>query len=364
MLHVQTPSGYLLNPKGRRASIRVNRHYKLLQLIDFTNHMVPSPDDPNFFVPHHDIPPIQRKARHYRMGLVSQEKLSKIIEDHRQSGAIDQRICHTVSFDTPEDGLFRAFETRYATDVLVSHEVDDVKALTKDDKAFYMDVVNEFVLVYRYVSGDYRPRLLQDCREPMALDSGTLEYDVSELETPLDDRLRAARELKFQEHQDKAVYDRQPYSETPANEVSRMLERFFADNKGITPGEEFLAMAQHAALQTKNSKYAVLEAFISAETVIVEFLGAKKLAKGVSRKKMKDWEQEVGVGYMLNIELPLIIENMTREDRETLGEVDRVRRMRNDIVHDGKRPTEGEAQFAVKAVGKLHETLRRWAANE
>ena len=66
---------------------------------------------------------------------------------------------------------------------------------------------------------------------------------------------------------------------------------------------------------------------------------------------------------MLNIELSMLVDNLTKEGREILGEVDRVRRMRNDIVHEGKRPTEQEAQFSVKAVEKLHASLRQWGSN-
>jgi hypothetical protein len=122
-LHVVLPSGYLLAPKGRRASIRLSRHYVTLQLTDFTNHMIPMEGSSHNFTLHHEISAVYKDARHYSIGVTNKEDLELITKELQDSGRTNSYIPHVVTFDEREEGLYRAFGARFATDVLISYEI-------------------------------------------------------------------------------------------------------------------------------------------------------------------------------------------------------------------------------------------------
>lgn len=362
LLHLACPSGYLLTPKGRRAGIQVTRRCVRLQLTDLTNSMVPKKDGLSAFVPHHEITSTYQSALHLEVALVSQAELDRALDEFAKTDGINPQLPHLVTFDIHKNGLYRAFETRYATVLTICYEVQDTNAVVPDDKQFFTTVLDEFVHVYRNLSGDYRPRLFEDCREPMLIRFATIAYTASELDKPPDQRLAAKRELRFDQSSHKASYDRQPFTEVPADETTNRIRRFLSDAGQVTPAQEFLSMARHAAFHTKNFKYAVLEAFISVETLVVDYLIRVKLQRGVSKSKLDDYASEITISYMLNVELPMLVDNITAKERQILGNVDRVRDIRNDIVHEGKIATEQDAQFAVKAAEELHVAMRRWAS--
>ena len=125
------------------------------------------------------------------------------------------------------------------------------------------------------------------------------------------------------------------------------------NNFEITTEEELLIKALDEFEDNKNFKYALLDSFISAETAIMKFVNKLKLENGVSKNKLDDYKEEVSISYVINIEIPFLVENLTDDERSVLGRINRVRKIRNDVVHNGKNVTEQEAREAINAVFDL-----------
>ena len=77
----------------------------------------------------------------------------------------------------------------------------------------------------------------------------------------------------------------------------------------------------------------------------------------MSKKKLDEYKKEVGLGYQLNVDLPMILAPLTIDERGIIGAADAVRKRRNLIVHEGVQPTREEGQQAVSAVRVLLDFL-------
>jgi len=81
-------------------------------------------------------------------------------------------------------------------------------------------------------------------------------------------------------------------------------------------------------------QFALLQLAMAAEIATAQFVRTGWLARGVSRKKLKEYEHDIGFAEMLNVHLFALCPPERRPDRSLVGEVDRVRRCRNDLVHE------------------------------
>lgn len=351
--HVKMPSEFLLSAAGRRAALRNIRHLQGLELLDLTNAMVPDPEEKRGYVLNHEISSPQN-CKHITAAIVSEEKH----EELRKPKNPLAEIPHKVTFDTrEEENLYRAFATKYFTEIQITYEIFDTQNITSDDREFYKSVTDEFVKAYRYLSEDYRPRLLDDYDEPKWVQFFVATYARDDFARSVDECLFQAREFRSLDSQTIFRLDLQPHPFKDPNHATDELKAFLERGKSVSTGREFLDAARHAAYHIKNHKYSLLEAFISSEYVVTKYLTDEKIRKGASRKKLKDYESEATMSYKLNIELPVYLENLTDKERQLIGDVDKVRRLRNDIVHEGKIATEDDAEFAVEAVSKLFEML-------
>ena len=89
------------------------------------------------------------------------------------------------------------------------------------------------------------------------------------------------------------------------------------------------------------------------------YLHDLKLKLGASKSKLDDFEEEVPFSYMLNIECPVLIGNLTDDERQTIGEMDRIRKKRNAIIHKGEEVSEQEALEAIRAGEGIRSLLAR-----
>jgi hypothetical protein len=62
--------------------------------------------------------------------------------------------------------------------------------------------------------------------------------------------------------------------------------------------------------------------------------------------------------YMLNVELPSMLEHLNEREREIIGKVDGVRKIRNAVIHKGADVSQREAADAINYVGLLITMLR------
>lgn len=143
-------------------------------------------------------------------------------------------------------------------------------------------------------------------------------------------------------------------------QISRNLTLLLSNDsllEDLKPKEQIFIIEQELFVQ-KNYKFALLQAFIFCETIISEFLYKKKIAAGVSKNKLKDLEKEIPISYMIGIELPCFIK-CDKKDRELLGEVDRIRNLRNSVVHRGSHVSEKDAKDALNALVNLQALLSK-----
>jgi hypothetical protein len=342
-----------MSAQGRKAAVTAIGHRQALNLLDLTNSMIPDPEKPVSFKLDHEISPPE-KLKHFSVGRITKEQLEEI----KKSKTPPETMPHKVSFQSEEkEVLFRTFATKYFTEMRIIYEVADVSNISEDEKEFYKTVIDEFVKAYRWIGADYRPRFFEDYDEPKWIRRFVSEFDQADQKRSEDERFAVERDFRPLESQAVFRFDDQPSSTKDPSAVTDGLTRIFASGTSISAGREFLDMARHAALHIKNFKFALVEAFIGTENVVSKILKDDKLKKGVSASKLKDFETEVSISYKLNVELPMCLENVTQSERQIIGDVDKVRAWRNDVVHRGKVPTEAEAKFAVDAVSKLFEML-------
>lgn len=130
-------------------------------------------------------------------------------------------------------------------------------------------------------------------------------------------------------------------------------------NKGNLEFKDIFIKALEEIHIKKNFKYALLEVFIFVEQIIVKALKSIKLSKGISKTTIKDFEKEVGIGYFLNIEIPLVLDSY-KENQTLFQNIDKVRKKRNNVVHRGETVSESEAKFALENSYNLFRLLSNY----
>jgi hypothetical protein len=347
---VEVPSGFVFTIAGRPVAVAIQRRLTPAELTDFSNFLKPDPDNSALVVLEHAIDSPSPTSMSFKLAMVKSIDPSDIppIQD----------IPHAVTIDKYESD-HTTYRTRYFTDVVVAYEVQDPQKLSQSDLEFRTPVLNEFLWAYRAATKDLRVRLIEDLQEPLLFRRTAIRYTKAELALPPEQRLAANRELQLKEFQLTFPYSQEPYVRMPLADATRALNEHLATGKRISQAHEFLARATEAALYTKNFKFAVIEALIAAETSTTSVVTKLKLARGASKGKLDDYEEEVTLAYKLNIELPVLLGDVTSDERDTVGQVDAVRKMRNDIVHKGFVPTEKEARRSTDSVEKYLIMLSR-----
>lgn len=121
---------------------------------------------------------------------------------------------------------------------------------------------------------------------------------------------------------------------------------------------EALSNAQRQKTLYKNYKYALLECFFVIESVVYKFVEQKKIEKGISKNKLKDFTNRIGISYLINIEMPLLLEVNDEKSKRILDNIDQVRRLRNEVVHKNREVSVQEADLAIAAVNSLLSFLK------
>jgi len=256
----------------------------------------------------------------------------------------------------------REYKLLYATfytELVVVHEILNPASLTTAEQEFYRRVLEKFLRKYRYVSHDIRLRLPQHVsRERMVIKRATIAYVPDDLCLAIPERLTKVREVKLELKYVKFLDQTEslPVAEKEINDWTNRLVELQDD--AMVREEEWLVKAIEELEVNQNFRYALLDAFIVAESIVARVLQKMKLAKGVSKKKLEDYETEIGVGYMLNVELPSMLEHLNEREREIIGKVDGVRKIRNAVIHKGADVSQREAADAINYVGLLITMLR------
>ncbi len=112
----------------------------------------------------------------------------------------------------------------------------------------------------------------------------------------------------------------------------------------------------------KNYKSAILEAFIALEILIVRITNKLKINNGISKKKLDKYKIDLSLAYIMEVELKLFF-IFTEEEEKLLFQMNRARKIRNEIMHQNKIAEEVEIrdimtqmrEFLIMLIGKYQE---------
>lgn len=134
---------------------------------------------------------------------------------------------------------------------------------------------------------------------------------------------------------------------------SKHLSKYLKTEKQNDFINETLLSAKRELHVYKNYKYALLECFFIVENVIYNFIEEKKTSRGISRNKLKEASNRVGISYLINIELPMLVDNYDGKAKNLILSLDGIRKIRNNIVHNGGSVSKNEAENAVSVTVEM-----------
>jgi hypothetical protein len=325
--------------QNRKTVISVYKHLEPLEILDFTNNL-----------------------EEKKVGDKYSTHLAKEIRDISREGIVIKgggRFLKVVETDHVDKT--KIFTPRYFTELMISYEVSDINNLTSEDDSLFEDVLDQFIIIYREVTKDCRVKRPCNLNEDNFLVRfGIAKYDDSDLKSGLEERLLKSRQVNFGI---KTIKYEKSGGSTPKPDpkdekvFTSLLKNFINEKMDIKDVNISLAKAYEELLINKNFNYTLLDAFIAAETLVTDFLYKEKVKRGVSKKKLDNYKTEIGVSYLLNVDLPLLIDNIDDQKRQIIGNVDKVRKLRNDFVHNGRQVSEKEALDALNYVLALVKML-------
>ncbi len=322
-IYLEQPSRFAFEFENEHFSVLIIKTLKSLVINDFDNEILSKYVDEK---PFHEL-----KKKNIELG----ERSFVTVFDN---GSIGYAI-------NPEKNLYTEFYPKDYTEVIVSFE-----SQRKDDNvSTVLKALSYFIESYRFVSGDlFTLDLSKTTSVSMVTRDYFHTYSDIELKMPKEERSIISREVLFGLRQ-----VRFPFWNTQGKtllvdkkKVSANLANHFKNRIPSDALADFLLRAREELHVHKNYKYAFIETWTALEIAIVNFLKNVKLKKGISKTKIEAYESEVGISYLLNIELPLI--HQTNDDRfkMIIGKVDAIRKLRNKVIHENRDINFEQAQNA------------------
>lgn len=353
------PSQYLFHVEGKMVILSIVQKTSPVEVLDSGNQMIPNPDDPSRFTMKSPIPPPSKEGgKDFTVATIpiSIHGLTDTLETLRTKKATD--MPHRLTLDTLEDE-YRIYQTTQWTSILIQHEIENPEAVSDEEKQFFHRTLNRFIQAYKYISGD--PRItffyLDQITNPVLVYRGSVKYSQDEEQLAPDARLGKERLVDFKELSISFRYGQEgKYEVDPAIATAKVKE-FLSGNRALSLPREILLRAHTDAFHTNNYKTALLDAFTAIEIGLSTVLESWKLVRGVSKTKLKNYKDEVGIAYKLNIDLPMLLEQVTDIERQVIGRANKVRDLRNDVVHEGRSVSKEEAQEAVNTSKALFDLL-------
>jgi hypothetical protein len=119
---------------------------------------------------------------------------------------------------------------------------------------------------------------------------------------------------------------------TYIKQMTQILDKEIKNN--LSPEESFISSA-YQELQKGNLRYAYLEVFLAIEVSVEKFLTDRKAMTKMPDNILSDYSRETGIGYQTNVEIPLIIGEVNKDYILLIKEINKIRKIRNGIVHKG-----------------------------
>ena len=259
-------------------------------------------------------------------------------------------------------GNAASLRSRMCTEIAIAAESTDREwqRLPKGQlDSRHVEAWDEFVRTYQMITADVRPPLWGDSHRLVVVKQGWVPYDEGPAEEDARTRLASAiPPVPIDRHQVSSSYSQEgtfSFDRTGADEVMR---RYLLEGHPVPLGRETLSGALRAVDLHRSGKTAVIECTIAVEVAVSELVAAEKLKRGVSKKKLDEYKKEIGIGYQLNVDLPMLLAPLSAEERGLIGAVDAIRKRRNAVIHEGAQPDREEGQRAVAAVREFLNFLR------
>lgn len=254
----------------------------------------------------------------------------------------------------------RIFHHRPVTEIIIIHEINDIDDTT-NNFATAKKYLSEFIDIYRFVTKDTLVRLPEDIETEILLYKEALHrYLPNEQSQQEKDRLFTLRPLKYLVRGINIAGYRANCTAHRNNMLNntKAISSYTSANKKFLQFDKSMMRSHEILVVHKQPSHALLGAFIAFETFIFKLVKDFKIDRGVSRNKFKTFENSVGVSYLINVELPTILGPPTDSERQMIADVDNVRTLRNDIVHNGEKVSETQALNAINSINKLVLHLR------
>jgi hypothetical protein len=99
------------------------------------------------------------------------------------------------------------------------------------------------------------------------------------------------------------------------------------------------------------SRIPVIETMALLEVVVRNKAQSELAKRGLSKKKLKESESDIGMSILLNTVLPLILTAKENEKhKELISSVNTLRRIRNDIMHNNLKESEIDNVLVIKGI--------------
>ena len=258
-----------------------------------------------------------------------------------------------------ESSYYRIFRPVNFTEIFIVFEVGDTGNLTKLEESFHENVLTAFLKVYRLFSQDVAIRMLDDLEHHApVIRAGVHEYSTEEMALSEERRISVLRDTPFGIASVPLGANPRtlnPPAFDPAV-IGPRMSALLASGDPISPPQDILVKALEELKVAGDFRYAFLLAFFSIEQVITDLLRAVKIERGVPPRKLKDHEKNIGISYMINVELALVL----RRDhpvRALIPQLNGVNTIRNGVVHKSREVNYREAAHAINIASKLMEML-------
>jgi hypothetical protein len=225
--------------------------------------------------------------------------------------------------------------------IIVERTEGQWKALgpNKFDEA-HSAIWDEFVRTYQMVTADVRPPYWDDGHRLMVVKQGWVPYDEGAQLLEWQKRLgQPCEAIPIDRYRVVSTYAMEGNFQFDTGAATATIERYLAEGVPVPLSRETLAGAQRAVELHRSGKTAIVECTIALEIAVSEVVSAAKMEAGVSKKKLDEYKKEIGLGYQMNVDLPMLAGPLSDDERQVLGAADAVRKRRNEIIHAGAQPT-------------------------
>lgn len=142
------------------------------------------------------------------------------------------------------------------------------------------------------------------------------------------------------------------------NYDTTVATRFTQYVSGQEAGNDVLRLLRSAKSYIEGGvlHLALLQLAIAAEIATTRYIHAEYIRRGVSKNKLDDRKAEITFSIMLNIELIALAPDGQKPESQLIGQIDRIRRLRNELMHSGSFAS------STDDLRKLHEAVRRFVS--